>query len=432
MNGSHPLAVGSLWDVLGPWVVDVAGMTLRPWQERVARQAHEVDASGGLCWRTVVVSTPRQSGKSWLIKAVALARASHPDLFGGEPQLVVHTAHRHLAARRIHSQAWGWAERAGLTVRTAQGLERVIWADGSSWDALTLNSVYGASANLVMLDEVWDVSPEDYREGLRPTQVARAMPQLWALSTAHRRATGLMVDLMSAGRADRGRVLLADWGANAGDVEDDPRMWEVVSPWWDAQRGSEMADVVGTAGFGEQWLNVWPDESDVGRWLPRRASDGTEGRVGVAPSSAVCGVEVTPDGRRWAVAAAWPHGQSGVRAHVWLVDSPGEVRLVVGSRRVWAHPAVVRHPMLRWSQADQVNVSIGRAATTELRDAVLNGVLRVEGLPDSQWLAVRTTAADGGEVIYAPKSAGDVHGLKALSWAVWAVQSSRQHMGLVL
>jgi hypothetical protein len=106
--------------------------------------------------------------------------------------------------------------------------------------------------------------------------------------------------------------------------------------------------------------------------------------------------------------------------------------MVVGSRRVWAHPAVVRHPMLRWSQADQVNVSIGRAATTELRDAVLNGVLRVEGLPDSQWQAVRTTAADGGEVIYAPKSAGDVHGLKALSWAVWAVQSSRQHMGLVL
>jgi hypothetical protein len=41
-------------------------------------------------------------------------------------------------------------------------------------------------------------------------------------------------------------------------------------------------------------------------------------------------------------------------------------------------------------------------------------------------------AADGGEVLYAPKSEGDIHGLKALSWAVWAVQSSRQHLGLVL
>jgi hypothetical protein len=377
-----------------------------------------------LCWRTVVVSTPRQVGKSWLLWGVAMMRASHPLLFGGEEQLVIHSARTHEAARRIHQKAWRWAAgQEGIAVYRRLGGERLVWPDGSSWDALTLNSVYGASANLVMLDEVWGISPEDYWEGIRPTQAARRMPQLWALSTAHRLATPLMPGLLRQGKASA-RVMVADWGGNA----DDP----AVSPYWDEGRRLDMADAAGTAGFDEQWLNLWPDESDVGRWLPGRATDSTAGRVGVAPSSAVCGVEVTPDGRRWAVAAAWAHGAAGVRGRVWLVDSPAEVQLVVGSRRVWAHPAVVRHPMLRWSQADQVNVSIGRAATTELRDAVLGGHLRVEGVPDGQWRAVRTMAADGGEVIYAPKSEGDVHGLKALSWAVWAVQSDRQHLGLVL
>ena len=76
-----------------------------------------------------------------------------------------------------------------------------------------VQSVYGASANLILLDEVWGVSPDDYREGLRPTQVARVQPQLWALSTAHRRATSLMPELMAPARAGQGRVMLADWGA---------------------------------------------------------------------------------------------------------------------------------------------------------------------------------------------------------------------------
>jgi hypothetical protein len=106
--------------------------------------------------------------------------------------------------------------------------------------------------------------------------------------------------------------------------------------------------------------------------------------------------------------------------------------MVLGSRRVWAHPAVANHPTLKRRRVEPVNVSVGRAATTELRDAVLSGVLQVGGVPDEQWAGVRTVPADGGEVLYAPKSVGDIHALKALSWAVWALQSERQTVGLVL
>ena len=432
MSESAPDAVGSLWDELGPWLAGT-GIVLRPWQELVARRAFEVDQAGGLCWRTVVVSTPRQSGKSHLLKAVALCRASHPDLFG-EPQTVAHVANRHVAARRIHTLAWGWAERNGLLVRTAVGGERIIWPDGSCWNVNTLTNVYGESAGAVLLDEVWDVTGEDYREGLRPTQVERCMPQLWAFSTAHRRAQGLMPELMADGRAGRARTLLADWGAPVGADPDDPWTWECASPHWSVQRGDEMALAAGTAGFAEQWLNVWPSEDVLeDRWVPRSVSDAASvQRVGPIPAGAVCALECTPDGRRWAVAAAWPRGRSQVVARVWLVDSARRGLSVVGQRQLYAHQAVTAHPDMLGRAVEPVTMSVGRAATTELRDALMAGHLRVVGMSDEQWSVVGTMPADGGEVVSATRSQGDVHAVKALSWAVWAVQSQRSRCGLVM
>jgi predicted enzyme related to lactoylglutathione lyase len=94
---------------------------------------------------------------------------------------------------------------------------------------------------------------------------------------------------------------------------------------------------------------------------------------------------------------------------------------------------VASHPdLVKRRTVQPVNTSIGRASTTELREVLVRGLLTVAGVDDAQWAAVRTAPADGGEVIHAPRSVGDVHAIKALSWAVWAVQSERNHLGLVL
>lgn len=432
MSQSQPNVAGTLWDTIGPWL-DAEGIRLRPWQEQVARRAYEVDGDGKLVWRTIVVSTPRQSGKSVLLKAMALARGAHPGLFGGEPQKVIHAANQHLAARRIHSQAWSWAAGHQLVIRKAAGMERIIWPDESSWDALTLSSVYGESANVVMLDEVWDVSPEDYREGLRPTQVARTMPQLWALSTAHRRATGLMLELMEQGRRGEGRVLVVDWGAPEGADPLDPATWRAASPHWDDQRAEEMSLVAGQPGFAEQWLNVWPTPSvDVLRWLPKVMTDRARGRVGDAPSEAVCAVEVAPDSDGWAVAAAWPHTRNRIRARVWQVPDAHSADLAVGDRRVLAHQAVAAHPDLARRHVEVVSVPQARAATAVLRDALAAHLLTVAGVDDDTWAGLRTMPADGGEVISPRRSSCPVQGVKALSWAVWAVRSAEGQTGLVM
>lgn len=433
LSESPPNVAGTLADELLPWLT-AEGIDLRPWQRLVFRAALEVDSDGNLVWRTVVVTVPRQSGKSWLLKGMALARISHPHLFGDEPQLAVSIASKHIAARRIHTQAWGWAGRRGLTVRSAMGGERIICEDGSSWDVQTTSNVYGASVNLLLLDEVWGISSEQYREGIRPTQTARAMPQLWAFSTAHRATTTLMPELIEQGRQGIGRTLLADWGSLPTEDPADPRTWRAASPWWDAEREDEMRLVAGTAGFQEQWLNVFPaaEEETDGRWLPQRATDLAKGRVGNPPDNALAALEVTQDGRRWAVSMAWPHGRKSVRARVWTCDSAREALLIIGSRRTWAHPAVIANPDMKHRSVTPINVSIGKASTNELRELLLGGHLVVAGMTDDDWAAIRTTNADGGEVIYAPKSTGDVHCAKALAWAVYAVQSERNHLGLVM
>jgi hypothetical protein len=297
-------------------------------------------------------------------------------------------------------------------------MERVIWPDESSWDALTLSNVYGASANLVLLDEVWDVSPEDYREGLRPTQVARRLPQLWALSTAHRRATGLMLDLLEQGRLGAGRVLVADWGAPAGADPADPGMWAGVSPWWDEQRADEMRLMVGTPGFAEQWLNVWPARAEGDGWLPgwfRLRVD--------APVWSHVGVEAAPGSAQPVVAFS---ARSGDQVVVGVTRADSMAHAAVLARSVGSAPLVGKQLL-----ADPVWASLGAeprtgnaaAVLSEFRQLVTDGVLRHDGSHDlgEQVAAVRMESGPGGGQRLV--SLDPVDAIKA---ALWAANGARQ------
>jgi hypothetical protein len=418
----------SLWPQVRAGV-EAAGIRLRPWQELVAERALAA-VDGRLAFRTVAVSTPRQAGKSWLIQAMAIARAANPDLFGGEPQTVVHVANKHLAARRIHSLAWGWAGKAGLEVRTAQGMERIIWPDGSSWDALTLSSVYGASSSLVMLDEVWDVTPEEYREGIRPTQLARREPQLWALSTAHRRASGLMVQIMEDGRAGVGRTMLADWGAPEGADYADPAVWRAASPWWDGQRAEEMALAHRSEGFAEQLLNVWPAAA--------------AGWIGTAAWQARA-VEVPP-GQRWLAAGVnTPVGDevapvvalAGRRGSGWLVRAVQCADMAEAAALVRRVPSLVvgksleDDPVWRGRRLETGPEQTVRTLTEFLRQVSEAGLVHDGGeLLSGQVAGVRLGSSPGGGARLVAK--GRVDAVKAACWAVAAARAARPATIVVL
>ena len=430
MTDMPPNASGSLLSELGPWLEVEGGVRLRGWQRAVLERLWAIDGDGRLCFRTGVVSTPRQSGKSWLARAWAVGRCQFPELFGDEPQTVGHMANNLQAAVRIHEQSWGWAHGRDLTVRKAKGSERVMWPDGGQWVLSSLNAIYGASLNGVILDEIWDIEPDTIREAVLPTQAARAMPQLLAVSTANPKATRLAGQLMADGRLGLRRTFLADWGASEFDDPADPKVWEQASPHWDDQRREEMELAAGTPGFTSQWLNVWPDSGDPWRWLPKALTD-TAGSVATgwpAPGVGIVGVESrwNPSEERlpgrWSVAVAWPGG-SELLAAVRRVDTLADVVELAGDRRIVCHGSVAEQlAALGRGRTQPVNSTAVRSSAETLADVLRSGGLRVSGIDDNLWASVRVAPGDGGDVFDPRKSLADVAPVKALSFAVHAAR----------
>src|SRR4051794_30121782 len=95
LSEKHPNAVGSYGNAAVNWGFSIPmhlGRVVAPrwWQRLVLDRALEFDAAGRLCWRTVVVSAPRQVGKSVLERVLCTWRLHNAELFDGQSQDVLH------------------------------------------------------------------------------------------------------------------------------------------------------------------------------------------------------------------------------------------------------------------------------------------------------------------------------------------------------
>jgi hypothetical protein len=138
----------------GPKVAEVAallGKPLMPWQRQVVDVALEVDPNTGrLAYREVIVTVPRQAGKSSLALAVAVHRA----LSFGVPQRIVFTAQTRSDARKMwedeHLPILAGSRFAPLySVRRQIGQESIRWANGSLHGLVAPN---GTAAHGQVLD----------------------------------------------------------------------------------------------------------------------------------------------------------------------------------------------------------------------------------------------------------------------------------------
>src|SRR4029077_17435631 len=112
--------------------------------------------------------------------------------------------------------------------------------------------------------------------GLTPTMAEREQPQLVLVSTAHRKATRLMLEArqgalgaLEAPDSD----LLIEWSAPEGADMDDAASWRAAAPHWTTRRRRLVGKALERARAGEiedpdepdpeqsfraQWLNQWP------------------------------------------------------------------------------------------------------------------------------------------------------------------------------
>jgi phage terminase large subunit-like protein len=258
-------------------VLEVAaalGITLLPWQRLVLSTALELDDAGRLAYRNVVVSTPRQQGKSMLLFLLVLWR-----LLKRDDQTVLLGAQTRMAARsRLIDGWWPLLERSpfgeDLSLSRGAGFEALRVANGSILRLLSTeeSSGHGESVDLVVVDECWSLQPH-VEQAVRPATLARPDPQLWFASTAGTSRSTWWLGKLETGRraAMEGSesIVHFEWAAPDGANPADPATWRACMPALgitvtEAAVRADFEALNGGPEFVRGYLNRTADGADIG------------------------------------------------------------------------------------------------------------------------------------------------------------------------
>lgn len=207
-------------------VSEALGAPFMPWQQQVADVAGERWLPDLRQWRyqVVVVTVPRQAGKTTLLRAVAVHRALTTDR-----ARVFLTAQTGKDAR-ARWKDWVDAVTARTSplvahahVRRSAGTEALTFPNASAISpfAPTPKSLHGYTPPLVMVDEVWAFdgpAGAELEAAISPAQITLPDRQLWLVSTAGDASSAWLRDWVDKGRASVGdpdsRIAYFEWSAD--------------------------------------------------------------------------------------------------------------------------------------------------------------------------------------------------------------------------
>jgi hypothetical protein len=226
-------------DSFGPVVAAWAErhlMALMPWQVYAVTGMLEHEG-GELRRREALVSTARQQGKSVLLTSMIGWWLTEHAANLGRPQHVLSTANQLDRAEAIFSTlAPILVERFGGKQIQQIGRKKVTMPDGSTWEIRAASSrLHGGSYDLIVVDELWNISPATMDEALRPSMIARPNPLLAAFSTAGDMSSHSMIHMREQALADidNGNLTdtyFAEWSMPMGADPKDERWWGWANP----------------------------------------------------------------------------------------------------------------------------------------------------------------------------------------------------------
>lgn len=430
------------------------------WQEQVLDVALEVDPkTGQLIYRTVILTVPRQSGKTTLLLVLILLRA-----LGAPKQNIRYTAQTGSDARKKWMDDWlpmlTSSEFASqFKPRLTNGHEALIFKNGSHQGlvATTKKSGHGGTLDLAILDEAFAHPDARLEQALMPAMKTRRSPQLWVVSTAGTpEDSPYLWHKVEAGRqlVDAGvtrDVAYFEWSAAEDADPTDEATWWGCMPALGITTPLEAihADLRGMESLSEfrradlnQWVTAMSDPV-----IPLETWNALVDPVSEALDPVTFGFDVTPDRARGAIAAAGVRSD-GLR-HIEVVDHrsgtgwmAGRIRELVRDHRptgVFCDPSGPAGSLIPDLEAagvkvDTVNSSDHAKACGLLYDAALEKKIRHLGTPELVSAldgAVKRQLGDSWAWSRRSSSV-DISPLVAVTLALWGSQNQPQQYARVV
>lgn len=211
-----------------------------PWQRMVADVAGEYDARTGLpAYREVVVTVPRQSGKTSHVLVAMLDRA----LMWGAPMRIAYTAQTGLDARqKVINDFLPAIERSPLRAaldRMLRGAAEtaIEFVGGSRLEVLNSGEEagHGRTIDMGVIDEAFADEDDRREQAIVPAMTTRAEAQMLVLSTMGTPRSTLLNRKVRVGRAmaeagETSGVAYFEWSAPDGADAADPATWAACMP----------------------------------------------------------------------------------------------------------------------------------------------------------------------------------------------------------
>lgn len=206
------------------------GRPYHAWQRYTADIALELDENGRLRYRNVIVSVPRQCGKTVLDMSVGVTR-----LLLQDDAKVWYTSQTGQSARErwikeVATPIESHLPTLGRIKRGAGDTRLVVPTTGSEFRPMPPSAEYlhGSQSDLVLIDEAWvhdDASGAALLQAVKPTFQSRAGTKLgvqtWFSSTAGTAESTWWHDKLDEAIAGRSDTAVIDFGiADDVDVED--------------------------------------------------------------------------------------------------------------------------------------------------------------------------------------------------------------------
>lgn len=216
---------------------------LQPWQRRVLQVATEyVPAPNGeraYRYREVLITVPRQSGKTTLISPLgifrALLRPRSEIYFSAQTGQYAGDYMKKLG--QAFNKSWHPALRVAFEFMRSNGSEGFRCANGSIFQRFTrgAEAMHSKTPQLVINDEIWSLSRDEGADlvgAVRPAQSTLGRSaQMWNLSTMGTIQSEYMNDLVEIGRSgQRADLCYVEYALPPDADPTDAELWPTFHP----------------------------------------------------------------------------------------------------------------------------------------------------------------------------------------------------------